>query len=133
MNRLIARVKNIESKDLLNIVKFQVDNYEITMLSLELSDNIKVESSVVIGFKPNKVVVGKDISGILSFPNQIDAEVVSIEKGELLCKLELAVFKDTIISTIFTKKYLEKMSLKAGDSVTAFIKASDISVLEVLS
>ena len=133
MNRLIVTVENIESIDLINLIKLKIENCKITVLSLELDSKLKKDTQVIIGFKPNKVIVAKNINNALSLSNQFDAKVISVEIGKLLCKLKLSICEDNIISSIFLKNTLKKMDLKVGDKITAFVEASDISILGILS
>ena len=47
MNKFIAKVKEIKSVDNLNIVKFDFNGITLSMMSLELSQNITVKKVVV--------------------------------------------------------------------------------------
>ncbi len=132
MKNLIATVSQIESCDNLHIVKFDLNGQTLKMMSLDLNDNIVIGRKVILGCKPSSVAIGKEFSGIVSYSNQIPVTIEDIEIGKLLCSLKVK-FKESSLESIITKESFEKMELKKGDDVTAFIKASEISILEVLN
>ncbi len=131
MSKLIATVEHIESCDNLNIVTFRCTDITLKMMSLDLDENIKVGKRVVLGCKPSSVAIAKDFSGSVSYSNQIPSVIEDIEIGELLCSLRLK-FDQFFLESLITKSSVKKMELKIGDSVTAFIKASELSILESL-
>ncbi len=132
MKNLIATVSQIQSCDNLHIVKFDLNGQTLKMMSLDLNDNIVIGRKVILGCKPSSVAIGKEFSGIVSYSNQIPVTIEDIEIGKLLCSLKVS-FKESSLESIITKESFEKMELKKGDNVTAFIKASEISILEVLN
>ena len=67
----------------------------------------------------------------MSYSNKLNCVIQSLENGELLCCIHLKIF-DTILESIITVNSSKKMNLKAGDNVTAFIKASELSISEIL-
>ena len=91
MNRLNAVVKNIQSVDNLNIVSFEYQGEVLTMMSLDLADNIQVRKRVELTAKATNIAIAKEFSGEVSFSNQIKASIVEIENGELLSSIKLKV------------------------------------------
>ena len=131
MSQIIARVREIDSVDNLNIVKFDFYTEQFTMMSLELSDDIKIGKRVRLGIKSAHIVIAKSFSGIISYSNQIKAKIVSCENGKLLSSIKLSV-QGVILESIITLESSKKMELKVGDEVTIMIKASELSIVEVL-
>lgn len=131
MSKLIATVSKIESVDNLNIVTFDFLGQSLSMMSLDLKDDIKKNTKVELFIKPSSVAVGRDFSGDISYSNQIKAKIVDIENGELLSSIKLQK-SEFILESIITLKSSKRMNLKKGDEVTAFIKASELSILRVL-
>jgi len=131
MSSLIAIVKEIKNCDSLNIVKFNCLDQTLTMMSLELSDKIKVGTTVKLIVKPTHIAIGKNFTGDLSYSNQLDTTIKSIENGQLLSGIKLSFF-DTTLESIITVDSSLKMELKVGDKITAFIKSSDISIGEII-
>lgn len=131
MSRLKATITHIDSVDNLNIVEFDFDGQPLKMMSLGLADDIKVGKEVILGIKPTHIAIGKDLSGLVSYSNQIKATISSCENGKLLSSIKLSV-EDMVLEAIITLDSAVAMDLKAGDDVTMMIKASELSILEVL-
>lgn len=131
MSNLIAKVLKIENCDSLHIVKFDCNSKILSMMSLELDEKVKTGSKVKLVVKPSHIAVAKDFNGILSYSNQLKTIIVSIENGKLLSSIKLKFF-DMVLESIISVESSKKMDLKVGDEVTAFIKASELSIVGVL-
>ena len=131
MSKLIATIKQIDSVDSLNIVTFDFNGTILKMMGLDLNEDVKVGKKVSLNMKPTSVAIGKEFSGIVSYSNQLDAVIDSINNGELLCSIKLSVY-DNFLESIITVESSKKMDLQVGDKVTAFIKASELSIAEIL-
>lgn len=130
MNELCANVSKIQSIDNLNIVNFDFNGINLAMMSLGLS-NVKVGSKVILSVNASNIAIAKDLQGLLSYSNQLNCTISEIEMGELLCSLELKISNSTINSLI-TASSAKRLNLKINDKVTALIKASELSIKEVL-
>jgi molybdopterin-binding protein len=128
LEAVVTKIENVES---LHIVSFDIGGCEFKMMSLELQSEIKVHTRVLLNIKPVCVALAKNISGELSYSNQLSCKIKSIEEGELLCSVKLLACKNSFESIITTTS-LKRMDLVEGDEVVALIKANDISVMEVL-
>ena len=131
MSIFVATVINIESCDTLHIVKFDAYGVTLSMMSLDLAQNIKLGTKVKLVVKPSHIAIAKNLSGDVSYSNRLHSTILSIENGKLLSSIELRFF-DTIFESIITVESSLKMNLKVGESVEAFIKASELSISEVL-
>ncbi|MCK9490569.1 MAG: TOBE domain-containing protein [Sulfurimonas sp.] len=131
MNRFQARVTKIQTKENLNIVNFEFASHKLTMMSLDLDESLKVSSLVKLSVKPTHIALAKEFSGVVSYSNQLDAKIVEVENGELLSSIKLSV-GDANFESIITKNSSSRMSLKIGDAVKIFIKASELSISEIL-
>jgi len=100
------------------------------MMSLELP-NIEVGLTVKLTVKPMNIGIAKRFSGSFSFSNKLLATIKDIDIGNLLCSVKVD-FNGFELESIITKRVIENMHLKVGDNVVLFIKASDISIKEVL-
>lgn len=130
MSNLKATVTHIESCESLHIVKFDCYGQTLSMMSLELSEQIEAGTKVKLVIKPSHIAMAKDLSGEVSYSNQLSVIVQSIEKGQLLSSVKLKWF-DSTLESITTVSSLTKMNLKVGDEVTALIKASEVSISEI--
>ena len=131
MSKIIATVKSIDNVDSLNIVKFDFFGNSLTMMSLDLSSDIQKDAKVELSIKPSSIAIAKKFSGEISYSNQLKAKIVDINNGKLLTSIRLSV-GDIIIESIITLNSSIKMNLKIDDEVTALVKASEVSIKEVL-
>ena len=130
MSKVTAVIERIESVDTLHIVTFGCETAQLKMMSLELGDAMCEGAQVLLHIKPTAVAVGKGDTGKLSIINRIDAVVAAVEKGKLLCRLDLACL-GTTLEAIVTTEAAEAMQLRQGDAVTALVKAADIAIERV--
>ncbi len=131
MNTLIATVTKLDTIDNLNIVKFDFSDQTLSMMSLDLSDDIQIGTKVRLITKPSYIAIAKEFSGMLSYSNQLKAKIKELENGKLLSSVKLQI-EEFVLESIITFESSQKMDLKVGDEVTAFIKASELSILKVL-
>lgn len=129
MNKIEAEVTEVLSKESLTIVKFNSGGGVLSMMSLEVGD-LKPKDRVVLGVKPTNIAIAKDFSGEVSYSNHFMGEVANIDSGELLSSVDIFV-SGMVLESVITKSSTQRLGLKSGDWVTLFIKASDISILEV--
>jgi molybdopterin-binding protein len=64
----------------------------------------------------------------LSARNQIKGKVVEVVKGQTTAHVRIAIAKGTIVTASITNEAVDELKLKAGDDVTAIVKASDVMV-----
>ena len=131
MNRFVATVKSIESTQNLNIVKFRFFDEILTMMSLELNQNIKLDSKVELSLKATHITIAKNLKGIISDSNQLKAKIISINNGKLLSSVKLSLY-DTTLESIITQKSSKQMNLKIGDNVSILINPSELSIVKVI-
>jgi molybdopterin-binding protein len=132
MSNIEAIIKDIQTVDSLNIVTFDFEGIDLSMMSLELKEEVQIGKRVLLGTKPTTVAIAKDFSGEISYSNQIKANIETIEIGQLLCSITLLT-NTTSFESIITAKSAKRLNLKQGDKVTALIKASEISISKVLN
>ncbi len=131
MSSIVAKVTQIDSVDSLNIVKFESNSETLSMMSLDLDEQIKVGSYVKLVIKPSHIAIAKNFSGEVSYSNILKTTIISCNNGKLLSSIKLR-YQDTTLESIITLDSSKRLVLKEGDEVFAFIKASEISIGEVL-
>ncbi|MEA3554539.1 MAG: TOBE domain-containing protein [Campylobacterota bacterium] len=131
MSNLIATIKKISACDSLHIVEFDFFDQTLSMMSLDLADNLKVGTKVKLIAKPSHIAIAKNFSGEVSYSNRLNLTISSIENGKLLSSIQLSFF-DTTLESIITLNSSKRMNLQVGDNVTAFIKASELSIGEII-
>ncbi|MCT7648501.1 TOBE domain-containing protein [Aliarcobacter butzleri] len=132
MSKLVAKVSKINSLDNLNIVEFDFFGKTLKMMSLGLNSDIQIGTKVNLCVKPTNVAIAKNLSGEISLSNQLFATIENIENGELLSSILLKI-EDCYLESIITKDSSSKMNLKKNDNVLVLIKASNLSIEEVLN
>ena len=132
MNKISATVVSIQNVQNLTQVTFATATGELKMMGLELPQNIEQNTAVMLTCKATNIAIAKASDSMLSFSNQLPVTIQTIEMGELLCSLLLS-YDTTVLESIITADSAKRMQLKVGDTVTALIKSSDLSITEVLS
>jgi molybdopterin-binding protein len=131
MSKLLAKITQIQNVDNLNIVNFDFYGTKLSMMSLELNNNVVVGAKVILNIKSTSITIAKDFTGELSVSNRLKANIEAIEVGQLLCNIKLSI-ANTIFETIITKDTLKRLDLKISECVDIFIKASELSISEVI-
>jgi len=131
MNKLEAQVTNIDSLENLTIVQFNFKDTPLSMMSLELS-NIKIGTRVVLSINASHIAIAKDLKGEISLSNKLDCIIKKLDKGKLLSSLTLD-FKGVLLTSIITTNSVNRMNLKGNDTITALIKASELSIQKVIT
>ena len=132
MSNFIASIKKINSVDNLNIVEFDFNGLTLKMMSLDLNDDVKIGKKVKLSVKPSNISIAKNLTGEISLSNKIVATIQSLENGQLLTSVILKI-NDTLLESIITVDSSKRMNLQIGESVTILIKASNLSIEEVLN
>ena len=132
MSQLVATIKKINSVDNLNIVEFDFNGLTLKMMSLDLNDDVKIGKKVELSVKPTNISIAKNLIGEISLSNQIVATIENLENGQLLSSVSLKVH-NTLLESIITVDSSKRMNLQIGGNVTILIKASDLSISEVLN
>jgi molybdopterin-binding protein len=64
----------------------------------------------------------------LSARNQLKGKVLEVKKGTTTSHVRIDVGNGTVLTASITNEAVDDLALKAGDTATAIIKASDIIV-----
>ena len=131
MSQIVASIRDIKKSGALHLIEFNLEDKSLFMISLELNKSIKKGIQVKLIIKPFSIVLAKDFIGEISYLNRLEVKIKSIEIGEILTNIELEFYNYILESTVTTKS-LNSMSLKKGDTILALIRATDISILEVI-
>lgn len=131
MNKFHVKITKIQSVENLNIVYFDFYGQNLSMMSLDLNEKVKIGCEVILTAKPTHIAIAKEFSGDISYSNQLAAKILEINNGELLSSIKLST-ADATFESVITKNSSTRMNLKKGDNVTLFIKASELSIKEIL-
>ena len=102
------------------------------MMSLELNKDVKIESKIKLSTKSTHIGIAKSFNGDISYSNQLKAKIINIDSGKLLSSVTVKVY-DSLLESIITKESCQKMNLQVGETITVFIEANELSILEILN
>ena len=131
MNTIKAKISTISRVNNLNIIECKIQSDILTMMSLDLPNSLKKESLVKLAIKPTNIILAKEEVGLFSCENSIQAKIVKIEKGELLCSVIVKYLQSTL-EAIITLNSANAMKLQVDENIRLLIKASDIYIKEIL-
>ncbi len=131
MNTFVAKVTNITKCDSLHIVKFSCNGIEMSMMSLELNEDIKISTFVKLVVKPTHISISKNFDLKTTHENIFKVRVSKVENGELLSSIGL-IFGESILEAIVTFESSQRLNFQDGDEVMALIQASELSILEIV-
>jgi molybdopterin-binding protein len=64
----------------------------------------------------------------ISARNQLKGVVLEVKKGQTTSHIRIDLGNGSIVTSSITNEAVDELGLKAGDKVTAIIKASDVMV-----
>jgi len=131
MNTIRAKITKINGIDNINLISFIVEEEEFMMMSLELNPALQVGSEVILGIKATTVSLAKEKNTMLSISNQFPVQITRVDNGALLSSVKFS-FSGIGMESIITKSSAIRMELKPEDEVVALVKASDLSIVEIL-
>ena len=132
MSKLIATIKTINNVENLNIVEFDFLNISLKMMSLDLNSDVQIGKKVKLSVNPTSISIAKNFVGEISLSNQLTAIIKDIENGKLLSSVTLKI-DNFLLESIITTDSSKRMNLQIGDEVKILIKASSLSIEEVLN
>jgi len=130
MSKFLVKVQEISGDESLHIVTFKSKHHTLKMMSLDLTENIKEGVELYLETKATSIAIAKEFQGELSYSNQLNGRIVTIEMGKVLTHLYIDI-KESIIESIITTDSAKRMELTINDKVTALIKSSDLSIAEL--
>lgn len=133
MNSFKASITKIEKVDSLNYIELNYRGKALSMVSLELDSDLKVGVSVEIVFNPSHVSIGKNLRGDLSCSNRLNGIIENIDNGKILSSLQIRVEESELIESIITRTSSDRVNLKVGERIEALIKATEISISEIVN
>ena len=131
MNKLSGNITHIQQSGAIMLIDADVEGYSFSAMLIDSASKpewLEIGKMVHLIFKETEVSLAKDLSGKISFRNQLKCKVQSIERGELLSKVNLQ-FGIYFIASAITTRSVDYLELQVGDEVTALIKANEISLI----
>jgi molybdate transport system regulatory protein len=128
VNKLKAKIVNIESNAHMSLVDLAVGNDILSATLLETPaqvDYLQVGKQVTILFKETEVSLAKNLTGLITLRNRLQAKVEYIERGEILSAVTLDYQGNALLSVVTTRG-MDRLQLAVGDDVEALIKANEV-------
>ena len=132
MNQLPGTIKSVTSSGNVSLVSLETAGIDMSAIILGTTANtpyLRQGKTVLILFKESEVSIGKNFSGLISLRNQIRAEIIAIEKGEVFAKIDME-FMSLQLTSLITTRSAERLELQPGDKVTAFIKSNEVMLMD---
>lgn len=132
MNKLTGKITQIQKSGAVMLVDISVDGQGFSALLIESAahpDWLQNGKTVDLMFKETEVSVAKNLSGLLSNRNRMICTVKSINRDELLSRLELN-FGKYVITSLITSRAVDALGIKTGDEVEALVKANEVSLMK---
>ena len=122
-----AKISVIEQNDGVSVFEFSAENLSLKMLSLENLQNLKIGDEVRLSFKSSDVFVATSALLNCSVSNEIKAQILDIEQGQITSSLHLNAGKFEFESIISTAS-LKRLNLAPGDQIYAYVKATSLYI-----
>jgi len=99
----------------------------LTPLGKRLLRQYRIEKEIVETDKED-LWRWEDLSRKLSARNKLDAEVISVETGEVASVVKVRVSAPTFMTAVITKEAAEELELREGVRVQAVVKATSVMI-----
>jgi len=131
MNKLSGNITNIQQSGAIMLIDVDVNGHGFSAMLIDSASKpewLEIGKTINLVFKETEVSLAKDLQGKISMRNRLQSKVISIERGELLSKVNLQ-FGNYFIASAITTRSVDSLELQVGDEVTALIKANEISLM----
>ena len=132
MNTLHGKISELTTSGNMTLVGVDVDGTRMTAIMIGRPEKVpylRMSGDVELLFNESAVSIGKMIEGQMSLNNQLDCTIERLVLGEILTQVILS-FKGEHLTSLITTMSAKRLDLKAGDSVTAFIKTNEVMLKE---
>ncbi len=131
MNKLKGFISKVSTSGNISIVEVNIQSEKIFSIIIGNKEEfLKIGNEVYVLFKETEVSIAKDFKGEISLQNRLNCKILKINKGKLLTEI-IMQWKNEKIKSIITTKSAERLSLREGDNITAFIKTNEVSLMEI--
>ena len=130
-NQLNVEITEVRTGAVNSLISAKLAGSEVLKATVTVDSekglDLKVGKKAIFLFKASSIIVSKDDSIKLSATNQIKGTISEIKDGAVNAEVIIDV-NGSKISAIITRESVSSLALKAGDKVTAIIKATQIIV-----
>ena len=133
-NQLQAQITEIREGAVNSLIVAKLQGGETVKATVTVDSQKALDlvagKKVVYLFKASSIIVAKGENGLkLSATNQLKGKVVKkVVEGAVNAEVDIEIAGGNKLSAIITNESAKNLALKAGDEVTAIIKASHIII-----
>ena len=132
-NQLSAHITEVREGAVNSLVVAKLQGGETVKATVTVDSQKALDlvagKKVVYLFKASSIIVAKGENGLkLSATNQLKGKVTQVVEGAVNAEVDIEIAGGDKLSAIITNESAKNLSLKAGDEVTAIIKASHIII-----
>lgn len=128
MNQFKAQLQKIEHIDALHQLEFELQKQKLSLLTLEPPKGLQTNCEYCIGVKSTAIALAKNLSGVLSYSNQLHANVTKITRGTIMSSVTIEI-EGSVCESLIPDRAITQMDLRVEDKVVALIRGSDLFVL----
>lgn len=133
MNKIKGKITGITSSGNISLVDIDAYGISLSAIILGTSENtpyLVMGKRITVAFKESEVSIGRDITGKISLRNCLEGPIKKLENGTIFSKVTIDFFGEDVQSLI-TVRSAERLDLKTGDMVTAFIKSNEVILMDI--
>lgn len=131
MNRLQAQITHIQTYEGISRILLNYHEQTLSAITLELPSFAQEGREVYVCFKETEVGAAKGSCEHISFSNLFTCTIQSIQQGVILSTIQATHHAQTLTSLITTAA-IERLKLEVGDTVIFFVKATELSLEEMV-
>jgi len=116
----------------MTLADVDVGGTQMTAITIGIPEKVgylQTSKNIELLFNESAVSIGKLIQGQISFINQLNCIIDNLIPGEIFTQVMLS-FDGEHLTSLITTRSAERLDLKIGDNVTAFIKTNEILLKE---
>jgi molybdate transport system regulatory protein len=135
MNNLSGRIVAIEVEGSVALIDVMVGEHKFCATLLgdkrDLQDWV-MGQCVQLKFNEMEVAIAKDFSGQISLRNRLMGQIVKLEYGKILTRVEFSM-RDKILtgllSAVITTRSARTLNLVVGDQIMGLVKSNEMRIL----
>jgi len=125
LNKIKATVVSQKHSNGLARIEALSEGYLFRLLVFEDKSVRENGANVYLLIKESEIALSKSKHSGISISNQLECSIAEIKKGEILCEIILN-FGHIKLSSMITTESVERLELRAGNTVCALVKANEI-------
>jgi len=128
MNSLNGTITNLQKSGAIVLADVDVNGYSFSSILIDSGEHdswLKTGNNVSVVFKETEVSLAIGLSGKISMRNRLPCKVVSVNRGELLSKVEMQ-FNGFVITSVITTRSVDSLGIAPGHEAEALIKANEV-------